>query len=107
MTTLEEDLRAAAAAERELGRDYEPAVMDSFVERLGREIDRRVDARVGERPAPALDFTALLLALGSIGMALGIPGAMHDKFGTAATFVMTLVGWAAIVAINVAYARRR
>jgi hypothetical protein len=104
---LDDDLRAAAAADRELGRDYEPVVMDAFVERLGREIDRRVDARLAERRGPAIDAGAIVLALGSLGIGLGIPGAMHDKFGTGLTFVMTLAGWAVIVAINVAYARRR
>jgi hypothetical protein len=107
MTTLEDDLRAAAAAKHELGRDYEPAVMDSFVERLGREIDARVDARLAQRRGPTIDLTSLALALGSLGIALGIPGAMHDKFGTVATFAMTIFGWLAIVAINIAYARRR
>jgi hypothetical protein len=103
---IDEDLRAAAAADRELGRDYEPAVTDAFVDRLGREIDRRVDARLADR-GPAIDAGAIVLALGSLGLGLGIPSAMHDHFGTVATFVMTVAGWAAIVAINLAYARRR
>jgi hypothetical protein len=107
MSMLEDDLRAAAAADRELGRDFEPAVLDSFVERLGREIDARVDARLAQRRAPTIDLAGLVLALGSLGIALGIPGAMHDKFGGFLTFAMTVFGWLVILAINVAYARRR
>ena len=105
MNQLADELRAAAAARSELGRDYEPAVLDAFVERLGRAIDQRVDARMPARRGG--DFLALVLALGSIGMALGVPGAMSGSFGDAATFVLTLVAWAAIAAINVAFIRRR
>jgi hypothetical protein len=51
----------------------------------------------------------VLLACASIGMALGVPSAMHDHVGSGGTFVLTLVAWAAIAAINVAFAlgRRR
>jgi hypothetical protein len=110
---LEEDLRAAVAADRELGGDYEAAVVRSLGERLDAEIDRRVQERLDERLArrqrssAAIDFWTLLLALASIGMGLGVPGAIHSHVGAAGTFVLTLVAWAAIAAINVAYLRRR
>ena len=112
---LEDDLRAAVAADRELGGDYEAAVVRSLGERLDAEIDRRVQERLDERLArrhrssAAIDFWTLLLALASIGMGLGVPGAMGAHVGSAGTFVLTIVGWVAIAAINVAYAigRRR
>jgi hypothetical protein len=40
------DIAAAAAAHHELGRDYDSAVAEGLIERIGAEIDRRVDARV-------------------------------------------------------------
>jgi hypothetical protein len=110
---LEEDLRAAVAADRELGGDYEAAVVRSLAERLDAEIDRRVQERLDERLAAqrrsgaAIDLWSLLLACASIGMALGVPSAMHGHVGSAGTFVLTLVAWAAIAAINVAYALGR
>jgi hypothetical protein len=112
---LEDDLRAAVAADRELGGDYEAAVVRSLGERLDSEIDRRVEERLDarlarrQRSSAAFDFWALLLALASIGMGLGVPGAMSGHVGSAGTFVLTIVGWVAIAAINVAFAlgRRR
>jgi hypothetical protein len=44
-----EDITAAAAAHRELGRDYDGAVAEGLIERIGEEIDKRVDARLGQR----------------------------------------------------------
>jgi hypothetical protein len=41
------DIAAAAAAHHELGRDYDSAVAEGLIERIGVEIDQRVDARLG------------------------------------------------------------
>jgi hypothetical protein len=43
------DIAAAAAAHRELGPDYDAAVAEGLVERIGIEIDKRVEARLGDR----------------------------------------------------------
>jgi hypothetical protein len=40
------DIAAAAAAHHELGCDYDGAVAESLVDRMGAEIDKRVDARL-------------------------------------------------------------
>jgi hypothetical protein len=104
---FEEDLRAAVAADRELGSDYEAAVVRSLGERLDAEIDRRIEERLRRRRVQSgrgLDFFGLVLALASIGMGLGVPSAMSGHFGGGLTFVLTLVAWAAIAAINIAYA---
>jgi hypothetical protein len=42
----QDDITAAVAAHRELGRDYDEAVAESLVDRIGAEIDKRVDARL-------------------------------------------------------------
>lgn len=49
------DIAAATAAHHELGRDYDDAVAESLVDRIGAEIDKRIDARIrtgssGSRP---------------------------------------------------------
>jgi hypothetical protein len=106
MPGLEDDLHAAVGADRELGRDYETAVVRALAERLDHEIDRRVDERMRMRQS-AHDFWSVLLALASIGLALGVPSATHDQLGNGGALVVTLVAWTAIVAINVAYAAGR
>jgi hypothetical protein len=40
------DITAAAAVHQELGRDYDDAVAEGLVDRIGAEIDKRVDARL-------------------------------------------------------------
>ena len=113
------DLRAAAETHKELGPEYRDAVLESFVERVGREIDARVDARlaqgavrpVASQPAPPAPARQpkqypLLMALGSI--ALGIPiTAIVVAAGTHPVgFAGLLVVWVAIAVINVAYAAK-
>lgn len=41
-----EEITAATAAHRELGPTYEEAVAESLVERIGAEVDKRVDAKL-------------------------------------------------------------
>jgi hypothetical protein len=114
------DLRAAAETHKELGPEYRDAVLESFVERVGREIDARVDARLAQaavrpvtpQPAPPpparqpKQFSPLAMALGSI--ALGIPiTAIVVAAGTHPVgFAGLLVVWIAIAVINVAYAEK-
>jgi hypothetical protein len=113
-----EELRAAAEVHRELGPDYQSAVIESFLDRVGREIDARVDARVAAglrtsgSPAeprsarPAKHTQPAVIALGS--MVLGIPlSAVSAAAGAhPAGFWGLLVVWVAIAAINIAYAIR-
>jgi hypothetical protein len=50
-----DEITAAGAAHRELGPGYDDAVAEGLVERIGIEIDKRVDARLaqyGGQPAP-------------------------------------------------------
>src|SRR5215471_17106285 len=115
------ELRAAAETHKELPTEYRDAVLESFVERVGREIDARVDARLAQaasRPAatqptppppaprPPKPVSAMVLALGSI--ALGIPlSAIAVGVGTnPAGFAGLLVIWIAIAVINLGYASK-
>jgi hypothetical protein len=53
--TARDDIAATAALHTELGRDYHDALAENLVERIGSEIDKRVDARLGQhgqRPLP-------------------------------------------------------
>jgi hypothetical protein len=105
-----EEVRAAAEVHGELGADYQGAVVDSFLDKVGREIDARVDARMAARaavqpPAPARRSVSPALVLLST-MVAGIPlsaivvAAGPNPAGTAGLFIV----WLAITVINVAYA---
>ena len=115
------ELRAAAETHKELPSEYRDAVLESFVERVGREIDARVDARLAQAaarpvaqqptppppaPKPPKPVSAMVLALGSI--ALGIPlSAIAVGVGThPAGFAGLLVIWIAIAVINLGYASK-
>lgn len=101
-----DEIRAAAEAHRELGPDYQAAVIESFLDKVGKEIDARVDARLamaqpGAR-APRQAGRGGPLAVAIVSLALGIPltGIIE---GTHAGIVALAVIWAAIAVINVAY----
>jgi hypothetical protein len=131
-----EDIAAAAAAHRELGRDYDGAVAEGLIERIGEEIDRRVDARLGlaghpgPAPAPGPKFRhpgmqpppdqvakpaggrsvsvgSVVLALGSMGIGIGAAGTVLSlDSGSAGAIWLVLVIWLIIGAVNVSYSRR-
>ena len=48
-TATRDEVAAAAAAHRELGADYGDAVAEGLVERIGAELDKRIDARLSQR----------------------------------------------------------
>lgn len=100
-----EEAEAALAARQELGRDYEPAVVDSFVERVDRVIDARVeqrlDARLGRKPKRAMGSGTLAI----ISLTFAVP---LSAIAAATTHLPGLiVTWCAIILINVAHAVRR
>ena len=48
MSTLDpQEIRAAAETHKELGPEYSDAVVESFLERVDREVTARIDARLG------------------------------------------------------------
>jgi hypothetical protein len=114
-----EDIAATAAAHHELGPGFEDGLAEGLVERIGAEIDRRVDARLGERgysaPAPAAPvqppatratLVPVAIALGSMLTAvLGTVAAM--KFGLHGSPALAALIWIVIGLVNVVYARRR
>lgn len=55
-----EDIAAAAAARHELGSGYDDVIAESLIERIGAEIDKRVDARLeGRRRTRRTDIAEL------------------------------------------------
>lgn len=106
-----EEIRAAAETHNELGPDYQGAVIESFLDKVGREIDARLDARLAQQQSArprARDRSGHFgspMALAIISMSLGIPvSAIAVAAGThPAGFMGLLVVWVAITAINIAY----
>jgi hypothetical protein len=117
------EIAASMAAHRDLGPGYDEAIAEGLVERLGEEIDRRVDARVQTHKAPPAPATpaapvarepksgsvaTVFMTLGSIGLGVGATAvAVSLGKNAAAQFAMTLLIWAAIAIINVSHGRRR
>jgi hypothetical protein len=129
-----DDITAAAAAHRELGRDYDAAVAEGLIERIGGEIDRRIDARLaltGATPAPAPgpkfrhpgmqpppdqvakpatgrpSVASIVLALGSMGIGIGAAGTVLSLDNSSAGGIwLVVVIWIIIGAVNVSYSRR-
>ena len=121
--SIREEVQASAAAHRDLGPGYDTAVAEGLVERIGEEIDRRVDARMfGNPQAPARPRRApvpgrigvgrVFLALGSMGLAIGATVAVlhpgDNPTGTMSGIQGALVAliWIVIGVINVTYANR-
>jgi len=121
--SIREEVQASAAAHRDLGPGYDTAVAEGLVERIGEEIDRRVDARMfGNPQAPARPRRApvpgrigvgrVFLALGSMGLAIGATAAvLHPGDNPSGTIsggqgVLIALIWIVIGVINVTYANR-
>ncbi len=113
-----DELRAAAETHRELGPDYQSAVIDSFIDKVGKEIDARVDARLMQAQVPAPypgpyqghmprqhghGRNGGQLALAIVSMSLGIPLTAIALGQHAGDFALLII-WLGIVAVNVAYA---
>lgn len=47
-----EDIAAAAAVRQELGSSYDDVLAEGLIERIGAEIDKRIDARLNDRRRP-------------------------------------------------------
>ncbi|MFI6595320.1 hypothetical protein ACIBHX_03680 [Nonomuraea sp. NPDC050536] len=106
-----DELRAAVSARRELGPDYEDAVVESFLDRMGKEVDRRVDERLATANPKALDkrqktADGLRLALAIVSMSLGTLGtiAIAVSGGSERPF---LIIWLGIVLVNLVFALGR
>jgi hypothetical protein len=102
-----DELEAAVEARRELGRERERDVIDSFLDRVEKEIDARVDERLARRGGlPARrggsDWGAVALALCSLGIGIAVTGA-----ATASDHAWVAgLAWIVILVVNALYYRR-
>jgi hypothetical protein len=98
-----EELHAALEARRELGPEYEPQIVDSFLERIEQRLEHRRHrpARQDRPPQPP----ALVVPLATVGMGIATTGAASGIHPGG--FVVAIIAWIAIAIVNVAYAMRR
>ena len=105
-----DEIRAAAETHRELPPEYQAAVIDSFLAKVDREIDARVDARLAshghgrnrpDRPRTPAFFVLATLVAGIPLSAIAVAAGQHPS-----GFWGLLVVWIAIVAVDMAYIGR-
>jgi hypothetical protein len=129
IVNVSDEIRASAAAHRDLGPGYDNAVAEGLVERIGEEIDRRIDARLyghlragvpvpqapvqapaQRRRASGIGFGAVALGIGSMGLAVAATGVvLHPGWQGSDAGLAWLIPiiWITIAAINISYARRQ
>jgi len=107
--SLAKDLEAAIAARAELGREYEPALVESFVERLEEAISARVAAEVDRRGSREDHDQGPSFVLGVVSVVMGIPITAIAAPDEGQSLAGLMIVWAGIVGVNLAYAlgRRR
>ena len=112
--SLRRDLESTLSVRRELGPEYEPALIDGFLDRVDARIAARVDAALNDRLSPSHDAAsregqsadqnqpdhAFVLSLASMGMGIPISAISAGQAGA----IGLLVAWCGIAAVNGAYA---
>lgn len=107
-----DEAEAALAARRELGRDYDDAIAESFTAKLDETIERRVAAEVERRLATPEQQRrrseivsketnkAFVLALGSLGISIPLLGAVSDGGENMLGIVLVLL---TVILVNLAF----
>lgn len=116
-TELKKELAATLHARRELGEDYESALVDSFLEKVDQRIDGAVDRRVrrqvaeqqmvvarGSRAPRSTDSWGERYGFGVVSLVVAIP--LSGIGGGVAELPGLFVTWAGIVGVNMAWALR-
>jgi len=96
-----QEIYAAAAAHDELGPEYSDAVVASFLEKVDREIDARVDARLAGRrqPAPPAERDDLRTLLKGAAVGIGASGIAFFAVGGNADERLHRVIWVLLLLV--------
>ncbi|MFE9612645.1 hypothetical protein [Streptomyces sp. NPDC006012] len=116
-TDLKKELDATLHARRELGEEYESALVDSFLEKVDQRIDGTVERRVrrqlaeqqlqvarGSRSPKATDSWGERFGFGIVSLVLAVP--LSAIGGGVAHLPGLIVAWAGIVGVNAVQAAR-
>jgi hypothetical protein len=115
---LKKELNATLHARKELGDEYESALVDSFLEKVEQRLDGAVDRRVRRQlaeqqmtvardarsPQGSSDSWGERFGFGIVSLVLAIP--LSAIGGGVADMPGLLVAWAGIVGVNVVQAAR-
>ncbi|MFI6454331.1 hypothetical protein ACIBF6_22545 [Streptosporangium amethystogenes] len=111
-----DELRASLEARRDLGPEYEDSLVEGFLEKMDREIDKRVDDRLAARarkesPAvrPSVD-AGQRLALAIVSLTTGVSATIGLSFSdlgdSILAFILVLM-WVGIISVNMSFALAR
>ncbi|MFE2051266.1 hypothetical protein [Streptomyces sp. NPDC059459] len=116
-TDLKKELDATLQTRRELGEEYESALVDSFLEKVDQRIDSAVERRVRRQVAEqqmvaardsrsprSTDSFGERFGFGIVSLVLAVP--LSAIGGGVADLPGLLVAWAGIVGVNVVQAAR-
>ncbi|POX50546.1 hypothetical protein C3489_22050 [Streptomyces sp. Ru71] len=116
-TDLKKDLDATLRARRELGEEYESALVDSFLEKVDQRVDAAVDRRVrrqlaeqqmaaarGARSPGPSDSWPERFGFGIVTLVLAVP--LSAIAAVQAHLPGLIVAWTGIVGVNVVQAAR-
>ncbi len=96
-----QEIYAAAAAHDELGPEYSDAVVASFIEKVDKEIDARVDARLAgmRQPAPSAERDDLRTLLKGVAVGIGASGIAFLAVGGNADERLRRVIWVLLLLV--------
>jgi hypothetical protein len=97
---LRKDLEATLEARRELGPEFEPELVASFLDRLDGEMKDRLKTLSKKQRESLREDTSIPIAIGSF--ALGIP--LSAIAGGQAGLPGLVTAWAGIAIVNIAHA---
>ncbi|MQY37749.1 hypothetical protein SRB17_57530 [Streptomyces sp. RB17] len=116
-TDLRDELDATLQTRRELGEEYESALVDSFLEKVDQRIDGAVERRLrrtlaeqrtqvarGTRPGYGADSWAERFGLAVVSLVLAIPLSAIGAHNAGLSGL--LISWAGVVGVNVVQAAR-
>ncbi len=105
-----DDMAVTLAVRDDLGPQYDDAVIGEFLERVGAQIDARVDQQVQERLAtqptsksendPGVPIVSMVLGIPITAIVMGTTEGMSSLAALA-------IAWTGIAVVNIAHARRR
>ncbi|MDT0395124.1 MULTISPECIES: hypothetical protein [Streptomyces] len=102
---LRDEISVAYEARRELGPEYEHAVLESFAAGAAEAIDRRVDARLAERAPEARQPDNSYVAVPVFSLLFGVGGSIWLTAGAGADSDSVFAMWLGIVLLNIAFGR--
>ncbi|MEU7898853.1 hypothetical protein AB0B45_39110 [Nonomuraea sp. NPDC049152] len=104
-----DELRAAVAARHDLGPDFEDSIIESFLDKMGKEVDRRVDERMAADAGLAKRELRQQQSVAGMRLSLAI---VSIVMGTIATVALTvgesglltyMVVWGGVFLVNLAF----